>query len=220
MFILGGFTAFARLVEALTVLALLNYSLSFIFAFPGNFNIPYILPVFDTSLLGFLEGTIFIAGQAAECLLLLMIIIRLIPDPFKHYKWVSYGIAVSGIIFAFAVLVIIAMLSPELAKRIAFGGVNAAKLLQIGDYVRGFETFIFGTYDFIAVGKISLSLYCSWMAIQKVFGNKRNQLQLYSAALLIIVPTLLLNSYNKAYFIAVFLGRYVTLPFAVFILLF
>jgi hypothetical protein len=79
MFINSGLTVFTRLVEILTLIALLNYFTSFIFAFPGNFNIQYIIPVFDTSWLGFLKGILFIAGETSECLLLLLIIIGYIP---------------------------------------------------------------------------------------------------------------------------------------------
>ncbi len=218
MFINSGLTTFTRLVEILTVVGLLNYFASFIFVFPNNFNIPYILPIFDKTWLGFLKGIIFITGEASELLLLLMVIVRFIPDPFKHHKWVTYGIVMSGLIFSMAILVIIAMMSPELAKRIAFGGVNAAKMLQIGDYIRGLEVFIFGTYNFIAVGKVSICLYCSWIAMQKIFGSNKKKLQLYIASLLFIVPSVMLSSYNKAYFIGVFMGRYVLLPFAVLIL--
>jgi|GEM_PF-989807 len=219
MFISGELTIFARLVEALAILGMLNYFTSFIFAFPNNINVEYIIPIFDTSWLGFIQGAIFITGEASECLLLLMIIVRFIPDPFKHYKWVSYGIILSGVIFSIAILVIMTMMSPELAKRIAFGGVNAAKMLQIGDYVRGLEVFIFGTYNFIAVGKVSVCLYCSWIAMQKVLGSNKSMIQLFIIGLLIFVPSVLLGTYNKAYFLAVFMGNYVTLPFTIFILL-
>jgi spore germination protein KB len=218
MFISNGISDFARLVEILAVLGLFFYFTSFIFAFPNNFNFEYIIPVFDTSLSGFIRGVIFITGETSECLLLIMIIVRFIPDPFKHYKWVVYGIGMSGVVFSLAIMFIIAMLSPELAKRIAFGGVNAAKLLQIGDYVRGLEIFIFCTYDFIAVGKIAACMYCCWVSMQKIFGNKKLNLQLSIAALLILVPSLWLNSYNKAYFLAVYLGNYVLLPFTVLML--
>jgi len=217
-FISNGITDFARLVEILTLLGLFLYFTSFVFAFPNNFNVAYIIPVFDTSLFGFIRGVIFITGEACECLFLLMIIIRFIPDPLKHYKWVVYGICMSGIVFSVAILFIIAMLSPELAKRIAFGGVNAAKLLQVGNYVRGLEIFIFCTYDFIALGKIAACMYCCWISMQKLFGNRKLNLQLSISALLILVPSLWLNSYNKAYFLAVYLGNYVLLPFAVLML--
>lgn len=214
-----GLTMFARLVEMLTLLGLLNYFVSFLFAFPNNFNLYYILPVFDTSWPGFIKGAFFITGEASECLLLLMIIVRFIPDPFRHHKWVSYGIAATGVVFSVAILFIMAMMSPELAKRIAFGGINAAKLLQVGEYVRGLEIFIFGTYDFLAVGKVSLCLYCSRMAMQKIFGTKKKSLQLSALAILIFAPALWISSYSKAYFLAVFMGSYVILPFVLLVLI-
>lgn len=219
IFISRGLTMFARLAEMLTILGLLNYFGSFLFAFPSDFNLGYIIPVFDTSWSGFMKGAFFITGEASECLLLLLIIVRFIPDPFKHHKWINYGIAVSGVIFAFAILLIIAMLSPELTKRIAFGGVNAAKLLHIGDYVHGLEIFIFGTYDFLVVGKIALCLYCSRMALQNIFSSKKNLLYILITAVLIFSCSTALSSYNKAYFLGVILGSYVTLPLTILILI-
>jgi len=215
----GRFTAFARLVEVLTLFGLMNYFSSFIFAFPTNFNLEYIIPVFDTGWWGFIQGTLFIAGQVSEFLLLLMMIVAFIPDPYKHRRWVVNGIFVSGMVFSAAILIIIAMLSPELAKRIAFGGVNAAKMLQIGDYIRGLEIFIFCTYDYIALGKISLCLYCAWIALQKIFGGQKPKLKLYATGLLVLMPSVWLLSYNKAYFLAVFMGRYILWQYAAFILL-
>lgn len=219
IFISRGLTMFARLAEMLTLLGILNYFGSFTLAFPSDIKLDYIIPVFDTSWLGFIKGAFFITGEASEFLLLLMIIVRFIPDPFKHHKWIDYGIAVSGVIFAFAVLFIVAMLSPELSKRIAFGGVNAAKLLHVGDYVHGLEIFIFGTYDFLAVGKIALCLYCCRMALQNIFSSKKNYLYLSVTAVLILASSIYLSSYNKAYFLGVMLGNYVTLPLTILILL-
>ncbi|MDD4802545.1 MAG: GerAB/ArcD/ProY family transporter [Syntrophomonas sp.] len=218
MFISKGLPVFARLIEILVVLGMLNYLSSFIFIIPDKFDTKYMFPLFDTTWLDFLKGTVFVLGETSECLLLLMVIVSFIPDPHKHYKWVSYAITLSGIVFSLATLIIIMMLSPELAKRIAFGGVNAAKLLHVGDYVRGLEILILGTYNFIAIGKITLCLYCAWVAMQKVLGSKKQLLQLFAAALLIIIPAVWIDSYNKGYFLAVFLGNYISLPFSLLLL--
>lgn len=219
LFVYGGIHVFGRLTEILGVLGLINYFAAFVFAFPKFFRIEYIYPVFDTSLWGFLKGTIFMTGGAAECLLILMIIVRYIPEPAKHYWWVIKGIAFSAVIFSLAIFVIIGMLSPELAKRIAFGGVNAAKIIQIGNYIQGLEVFIFGTYQFIAIGKITLSMYCAWISAQKIFNGKKPLLLLFITTLMFLAPSVYLSSYNTAYFIAVALANYIILPFSVLVLL-
>jgi spore germination protein (amino acid permease) len=219
IFVNGGIRNFARLVETLAVLGSINYFVSFIFAFPRFFHIEYVIPIFDTSFTGFLKGTLFMAGGASECLLLLMVIVRYIPDPEKHYMWVAKGIALSAVIFSSAILVIIAMMSPELAKRIAFGGVNAARLIKIGEFIQGMEIFIFVTYQFIAIGKITMCMYCSWTSTKKIFNNKKPLLQLIITVFMVLIPSLWLISYNKAYLLAVVLANYIILPFSILILL-
>lgn len=219
LFVNGGIQNFGRLVEILAILGAINYFASFIFAFPKYFKIKYVIPVFDTSIIGFLKGTIFMVGGASECLLLLMVIVRFIPDPAKHYMWAVKGIALSAVIFSSAILVIIGMMSPELAKRIAFGGVNAARLIKIGDFIQGLEIFVFGTYQFIAIGKITICMYCAWTSAKKIFNNKLPLLLLLITALMIFVPSVWLSSYNKAYLLAVALGSYIILPFSVLVLL-
>jgi len=218
MFVNGNLKAFARTVQMLTILGLMNYFVSFIHAFPEFIHLEYIIPVFDTSLLGFMKGTLFMAGATSECLLLLMVIVAFIPDPGKHYLWVVYSLVFCAVIFPSAILIIIAMMSPELAKRIAFGGVNAAKLIQIGEFLQGLEVFIFGTYQFLAIGKITICLYCAWTAAKKIFNNWKPGVQLILIALMILIPSVWLNSYNKAYQLAVLLG-YVILPFSICLLL-
>lgn len=215
IFINSGIKVFARTVEILGTLALINYFTSFIFAFPNSFHIKYVLPIFDTSVLGVLKGSLFITGNASELLLLLMIIIPFIPDPLKHYRWVVGGIVLSAIIFSLAVLVIIGILSPEIAKTIAFGGVNASIIIQVGDYISGLEIFVFGSYQFIAIGKISICMYCIWTSTKQIFTSKGSGIQLIIIGLIILIPSAWINSYNKAYFISVFLGNYMILPFTV-----
>lgn len=217
MFAYGEIKVFGRLVEILAAFGIINYFAAFIFA-PKLFHIEYVIPVFDTSLTGFIKGSIFMLGGAAEVLLIFMVIVRNIPDSGKHYVWVVKGIALSSVIFSFAIMIIIGIMSPELAKRIAFGGVNAAKLIQAGKFLQGLEIFIFGTYQIIAIGKITVSMYCAWTAVKKIF-NKKPLLQLIIIALMMLIPSIWLGSYNKAYFLAVFLASYIILPFSVLTLL-
>lgn len=215
----SGIIIFGWLTEILAVLGILNFFIAFGFAIPRFVHIEFVFPIFDTTWTGFLWGTFFVAGTVAEALLALMIIVRYIPDPGKHYLWVVQGIILGAIVIALAILVIIAMMSPELAKRVAFGGVNAARLIQIGTFIQGLEIFIFGSYQIIALGKIALSIYCSWICLQKIFSDKKALLQLLLIALFILIPAVWLSSYNRAYFLGVALGSYVLLPFTVLVLL-
>lgn len=219
MFVYGGIQVFGRLTEILAILGIINFFVSFVFAFPKFFHTEYVYPFFDTSWVGFTKGTIFMTGSAAECLLMLMILIRYIPDPAKHYMWVARGIALSAVVIASAIFIIIGMMSPELAKRVAFGGVNAAKIIQIGEFVQGLEIFIFGSYQIIAIGKVTICMYCAWTALKKIFTHKKPILQLFITALMILIPSVWLGSYDKAYFLAVALGSYIILPFSLFVLL-
>lgn len=208
-----------KLIEVLSVIGLINYFSCFIFAFPKMVNIKYVIPIFDTSLPKILYGIIFITSATSELLFFLMVIVSNIPDPFKHRNWVIKGIISSAMVFSLAILIIIAMMSPEIAKRIAFGGVNAARLISVGSYVYGLEILVIGTYQFIAYGKIMMCIYCSWISLKKILGEKRPKLKLILVTLAIYITALLLNSYTKSYFLAVFLGRFILLPFSILVLI-
>lgn len=218
MFVNGGILSFARLVELLTLVGCLNYFTTFIFVYPKFFHIEYIIPIFDISWIGFFKGVIFMTGCASECLLLLMIIVRFIPNPAKHYLWVVVGIIFSAVIFSFAIFIIIAMMGSELAKRIAFGGVNAAKLIEMGEFIQGLEIFIFGTYQFIAIGKVFMCMYCIWSALIKMFNYRIPRILLGISSLMIYIPSVWLASYNRAYYLAVAVEGYILLPFSLLIL--
>lgn len=219
MFVNGGLKSFARTAELLTALGILNYFVSFVPAFPGFVHLEYIWPIFDTTLSGFIKGALFMTGAAGECLLFLMAILAYIPNASKRYMWVAFSIGTCAFVFSSAILVIQAMMGPELAKRIAFGGVNAAKIIQVGDFLRGLEVFIFGTYQFLAIGKTTICLYCAWTAGKKMLHGWKPGIQLLVLACIILGASLWLNSYNEAYRLAVLLDGYVILPFSLFVLL-
>jgi len=210
-------TTIGRLVEILVLMALTFYVSCFLFSFK-ELHFKYIYPIFDTSFLEFVEGCIFITGVTSEYLLLLMVLVGFIPAPHTCYKWAIVGIYSSAVIFSLATLIIIAMLSPELAARIAFGGVNAAKRIQIGRFIQGLELFVYVTYQFIAIGKVCLCLYCAWASAKKIFKCKKERVLIFIMAMLIFIPSLWLNSYNKAYFLAVKLS-YIILPFSILVLI-
>jgi spore germination protein KB len=206
-------TTIARLVELLVVLALIFYVSCFLLSFK-ELHFKYIYPIFDTSFLEFIKGCIFITGATSEYLLLLMVLVGFIPAIHTHYKWAIVGIYSSAVIFSLAILVIIAMLSPELAARIAFGGVNAAKLIHIGRFIQGLELFVYITYQFIAIGKVCLCLYCACTSAKKILNFKKERVLIFMIAMLIFISSIWLNSYNKAYFLAAVLSC-IILPFSI-----
>lgn len=214
----SGIKTLSRLVELLAALGAFNYFFSFIFAFYSDFRIKYVIPIFDTSFAGFVNGTFFISGNAAECLLLFFILVGSIPDPFSHFSWAATGIIMAGSIFSFAILIIIGMLSPEVARSIAFGGVNASMIIQIGNMIRGLEIFVMASYQFIAIGKVSMCIHCSLVSLKKIIGGGKSKIQLAVIAAIIFPMSILVDSYVTAYYLAVFLASYVMLPFSLMLL--
>ncbi len=215
----GNLQYFARFVEILAVLGLLNYFLTFVFSIPNELHLEFIYPIFDTSLLGFLKGSFFIAGAAAETLLILILFVRNIPTPNKHYKWVVKGILTAAAIFPLAIIIIIAMMSPELAQRIAFGGVNAARLIQVGNFIQGLEVLVLIAYQLIAIGKVTISLYCAWTSMKDFFNSKIPRILLFLTAIIMFEASFQIVSYSTAYSIAVFAASYIVLPFSLFVII-
>jgi spore germination protein KB len=215
----GKLQNFARFFEILAVLGIFNYFLTFFFSLPNNINIEYIYPIFDTTLYGFIKGSLFVSGSASETLLILIIFVRSIPNPEKHFSWVVKGIVLASVVFPLAILIIIAIMSPELAKRIAYGGVNAARLIAVGEYIQGLEVFILIAYQVIAVGKAAICLYCAWTSIKDLVNNKMPGTLLFISSVLMLASAMWIGSYNKAYSIAVFAANYIILPFSLLVII-
>lgn len=206
-------------LEMLSLVGLLNFNIVFMIASATKFHIEYVVPIFDKTPLGVIKGSLFVLGNASEGLLLLFVLVSFIPEPKKHYGWVISGMVFSQGIFAIATLIITGILSIEIAARIAYGGVNVARIVQVGDYIRGLEIFILCTYQFIAIGKVSTCLYCIWWCGKKLFNNYKPGFQLVIYALIIFMTALKIGTYNNAYFLAVFLCNNVLLPFSVIVML-
>lgn len=215
----GKLQNFAHFMEVLAVLGILNYFMTFMFCFQKNFHTEYIYPIFDTTIYGFIKGCLFISGTSSETLLILMILVRSIPEPNKHLNWVVKGIALASVVFPLAIFIIVAIMSPELAKRIAFGGVNAARLIEVSKYIQGLEVFILIAYQLIAIAELSMCLYCAWTAVKDLCNNKMPKILLTIAAVSILVFALWIRSYSKAYSIAVFAANYVILPFSLLVII-
>jgi spore germination protein (amino acid permease) len=210
----GRLTTLSRLLEVMAVLGVVNYFVTFIAAIPSNFHTEYVLPIFVTTVAGFTKSVYFFAGNAAETLLVLSILIGFIQSPEKKVKNAAWGILAGGVVFSLAILIINAVMSPELSKRIAFGGVNAARLLQVGDFLQGLEVFILMTYQLIAVCRLALFIYCAWTALKRMLGGKIPAVLLGITSAALFGAALMVGSYNRAYGLAVLAATYVSLPLA------
>lgn len=208
-----------QFIGLLVVLYMFNFISGFSLSFIKDFNIQYVIPIFDTSFPNFLKGILITAGISSECLLFLMAAVGSIPNPQKHYMWAVNGLAFWAVLLSLAILVMEGVESLELLSRVAQTGVTVASLIQIGKFIRGVEILVLGTYQLITIAKISLYLYSSWISVRKLFNNKLPRLQLPLLALAVFFLSAWINSYNTGYFLSIFIGAYIFLPFALLVLL-
>ena len=219
LFASGSLTTLARWLEVMAVLGVVNYFATFIVAVPTNFHVEYILPVFAPSAAGMCKSVLFYTGNAAETLLVLTMAVGFVESPEKKAKCVAYGVVTAAAVFSLAIMVINAMMSPELAKRIAFGGVNAARLIRVGDFVQGLEVFILMAYQLIAICRVALLVWCAWTALRRLAGGKAPRVLLLMTSGVLLVAALAIGSYNEAYGLSVLAAWYLTLPLALLLLL-
>ena len=203
---------FGRVVELLTVWYIINYFTGFSLAFASGFTIENITPIFDTTLFKFGEGVFFSLGSASEITLLVMVMAGHIPDPYRHRRWVIWGIALWAFIISLAIFMMQGLSSPEILLRIAAAGVGSVRAIFIGDFVRGLEVFILATYQLITILKISVYLYGIWIPVKKHFNEKYSTFTLILRAISILIPSIWLNSYNDAFFFSIFIDYYILLP--------
>ena len=215
----SGITILGRLLEMLVILFIFNFFSGFFLSFIRVFKIENITPIFDTTLLGFAKGMLITAGNISECLLFLMITAGSIPDPQKHYIWAVKGLTYWAVVLSFAIFIMGGMISPELLMRIAQAGVAVSRIIQIGEFIRGMEVLILITYQLFAIMKVSLCIYSSWVSAQKLLSLRNNKLHLIFVSIAVFSLSIWMNSFNTGYFLSLFLGTYIILPFAIFILL-
>lgn len=219
LFVDSGVPTFGKLIEILAALFMVNYFLGFALSFANQFDIENITPIFDTTYALFFKGVLITAGSNAECLLLLMVTVASTPQTQKHYLSVVKGLFFWSVLLAFAIFIMEGDVSQEMLSRVAHAGITVGRILQIGEFVRGLEIPILITYQFFAVVKTTLFLFSSWVSVKKLFNIKKGRLWIIPVALLVLIPSIWMNSFNTAYFFAVFLGSYVILPFSVLVLL-
>jgi spore germination protein KB len=220
LFVNNSTLLFGRTVELLTIWYIINYFAGFSLSFVKGFRMENITPIFDTSLLNFSEGVFFSLGAASEILILSMVMVSHIPDPYKHKRWVIRGICLWSFILALAVFLMQGILGYELLLRTSSAGIGVSRIIFLGDFIRGLEVFILATYQVMLILKISAYLYAIWIPIKKRINIKYSSFILLIIVLLMLIPSVMLNSYNNAYFLSVYVSYFILIPFIAIVLLF
>lgn len=219
LLISSGIQVMGRLVEILSVLAIIAYFSAFILSFPKEFRMEYVIPIFDTSFIAFVKGVFTTIGLMSESLLLVMILIKSVSHPEKHTVWVVKGIILWAVVLSTVIFFMAATVGADMLSRVAHAGISIGRLIQIGEFISGVEVFILITYQFIGAFKTSIYLYSLWAAESQLFGGKQSKFQLALTALVILVGSVVMNSFNQGYFYSISLGNYVILPFSLIVLL-
>ena len=218
VFLSKGIYVLGKLAEIVVVTGITIFFISIAFGF-DSFNIKNIIPLMDATFSQFIRATLFSWGIGCECVMLFMVIIGLIPKPHKHYMWYVRGTIYWSIILLTSNLIVVSLMSTELIKRLSFTAVLASAITYIGEYIQGLEILNIITFQTLIYLKTPLYIYCIWVAFQKLFNNRKSTLQLIAISLVVYIISVWINSYNTAYFISVFLGSYVLLPFSFTVLL-
>jgi len=215
----SGIKYFGRLVASLSVLALANFFIGFSLSLFVGFKMEYVTPVFDTTYAQFAKGVMIATGNSAECLLFLMVLVSSTPQTSKHYLSVIKGLAIWSIILSAAIVILEGNVGDELLSSVMGAGITVASTIGIGTFIRGLEIFILMTYQYFAILKTTIYLYCCWTAAKKFFNVPRGKPLLIISAIAVFAVSTWVNSYNKGYFFAVYLGNYVIMPFVIITLL-
>jgi len=219
MFVNSEIQVLGRFVEILVVVYTINYFIGFSFSFFKDFKIQKILPIFDTTFIGFAKGFLISAGSTAECLFFLMVLVGSVSEPYKNSKSVVKALAYWSAVLSSAILIMSGVMSPELLSRVAGAGISVSKVIQVGEFIRGLEILILITYQLLTIAKVSLYIYSSWVSARILFNSRKSLLQLILVSLIVFLLSAWINSFNTGYFLSVFLGSYILLPFSVIILL-
>jgi spore germination protein (amino acid permease) len=219
LFANSGITNIGRLAEILITLAIINFFSCFTLSFVNSFDFQNTLPMFDTSLSQLAKGILVTAGITSECLLFFMILSGSIPEPMKHKMWVVNGLVGWSVVLSSAVFIMEGVLSPELLARIAHAGVNTARVVQIGEFVRGLEVLVLATYQYCTIMKILIFMYSCQVAANKLFRNSNRKFFIILFAFIIFAASAYVNSYNTGYFLSLFLGTFILLPFVILVLM-
>lgn len=210
---------FGRAVELFTVWYIINFFTGFSLGFVKEFEFKNIYPIFDTTLLKFGQAIYFSLSSASEILLLTVVMVGHMPQTDGNRRSIIKGICIWAFILPLAAFIMQGISGSELLLRTASVGVEISRAIFLGDYFRGLELFILATYILISTIRLSLYLYCTWTPIKRIFNEKYSIVLLFFISVLIIIPAVRLNSYNKAFFISIFINYYILLPFIVIVII-
>ena len=214
----NGIKKMAKLLTLLCVIAVLDTFISFPIYFK-YFRIEYITPIFDTHFSGFLQGFLIAAGFSAEALLFIMNILCCMPKPDKYYSSIAAGFLVWMVILGTIVFMKIGASSSEILARSSLAGLTAVRAIQIKDFIRGLEILTIPTYQCVTAIKISCNLYNIQISVMNFFKKKPAFFSLALASLLVYIPSVLLNSFNRVFIPYLIWLAYITFAFAIFILI-
>ena len=215
-----GVNILGRMVEILAIWAICNYFPVFFLSLFKQFNWEYVIPIFDTSFFSFIKGTLFSFGSASEFLIFELIITAYIKEPYKHRKWITRGIFLWAFVIILAVFLIIGIKNVEIFEGMPQVGVEAARAINLGDFIRGVEVFIVMTYQIIAISKIAICIFCIKGATKKTFSFKYSKTFIVLIASIIFIISFEITNVNTVYFLSLFCAIYLTVPFTLLVILF
>lgn len=210
---------FGRTIELLTIWYVLNYFAGFSLGFVKEFQFNNIYPIFDTTLLKFGEAVVFSLGSASEILLFSAVMVGHLPQTDGNRRSIIKGIMLWSFILPLAAVIMIGISGSELLLRTGLVGIEISRAIYFGDFFRGLELFILSTYQLISILKLSIYLYCTWIPLKKLLKEKYSFIVLLLISLIMIIPSIRLNSYNKAFFTSLFMDYYIILPFVLIVLI-
>lgn len=215
----SGMKTFARVVQILSFLYTLNYFLGFFLSFFTRFNMDYITPVFDTTVIDFTKGVLITAGIIAESLMFFMIMIGSTAKTTKKYLSVFKGLAMWSFILSFAIFIMEGDIGNEMLARVGQAGITVSRTIKIKDFIRGLEILVLMTYQYIAIVKVSMFIFCCLESSKKLFNLNAGRLSLIFFSFLILAASNFLDSSNAGYFYSVFLGSYIVPSFVILVLI-
>lgn len=219
LFVNNKIMLLGRTVELLTVWYIINYFTGFTFGLIKEFDFKNIYPIFDTTMLKFGGAVFFSLGAASTIILFVLVMVKHIPQTKDNRKSIIKGIGFWAFIFSLAVFIMQGISGAELLGRVSYAGVEISRAIYFGDFIRGLELFILATYQLICTIGVTIYLYCAWIPVKKLFKEKYSVILIVLISIVMLVPAVKLNSYNKAFFISLFMNYYIVLPFVVIVLI-
>ena len=217
LFVKSGIIPMSRMLQLLMLMGLLNYLFTFGLGLP-EFEIDNIWPILDASVSELSEGTLFAVGICSELLLPVFLLTELFPEPARYRKSATRGYWTGGFVLMFCIVLEIGMINIKVLENMSFAGISAARIIEIGDFIRGLEVLILMTYQFLCIYKVAMSLYCMKTAFVKIFTVKHENIFLMISAVVVFCIAVFLNSYNLAYIFSLYWGLYILLPFVLIVL--